>query len=131
MGQTKTSGRHQSYFMLTCYSMPRPLLCCINIYSSCRLAKSAMISKTLLAKIYLLLVSLILLNSFKVIKRANIRNRYNQVPHLTQDTNGKVTNSQLDITNKSQEISLLPAGGHKVTINKRAQNHNKHMTETT
>ena len=27
-------------------------------------------------------------------KVAKIRNRYNQVPHLTQDTNGKVTNSQ-------------------------------------
>ena len=25
---------------------------------------------------------------------SKIRNRYNQVPHLTQDTNGKVTNSQ-------------------------------------
>ena len=30
----------------------------------------------------------------KVIKGAKIRDRYNQVPHLTQDTNGKVTNSQ-------------------------------------
>ena len=30
----------------------------------------------------------------KVSKGAKIRNRYNQVPHLTQDTNGKVTNSQ-------------------------------------
>ena len=30
----------------------------------------------------------------KVIKVAKIRNRNNQVPHLTQDTNGKVTNSQ-------------------------------------
>ena len=30
----------------------------------------------------------------KVRKGAKIRNRYNQVPHLTQDTNGKVTNSQ-------------------------------------
>ena len=28
----------------------------------------------------------------KVRKVAKIRNRYNQVPHLTQDTNGKVTN---------------------------------------
>ena len=28
----------------------------------------------------------------KVSKGAKIRNRYNQVPHLTQDTNGKVTN---------------------------------------
>ena len=27
----------------------------------------------------------------KVSKVAKIRNRYNQVPHLTQDTNGKVT----------------------------------------
>ena len=32
----------------------------------------------------------------EVSKIAKIRNRYNQVPHLTQDTNGKVTNSQLD-----------------------------------
>ena len=29
----------------------------------------------------------------KVSNGAKIRNRYNQVPHLTQDTNGKVTNS--------------------------------------
>ena len=39
-------------------------------------------------------------------KRANIRNRYDQAPHLTQNTNGKVTNSQLDIT---IEISPLYA----------------------
>ena len=30
--------------------------------------------------------------TIKVSKVAKIRNRYNQVPHLTQDTNGKVTN---------------------------------------
>ena len=41
----------------------------------------------------------------KVSKGAKIRNRYNPVPHLTQDTNGKVTNSQLDTTNESQEVS--------------------------
>ena len=35
----------------------------------------------------------------KVSKGAKIRNRYNQVPHLTQHTNGKVTSSQLDTTN--------------------------------
>ena len=33
-------------------------------------------------------------DDIKVSKSAKIRNRYNQVPHLTQDTNGKVTNSQ-------------------------------------
>ena len=41
----------------------------------------------------------------EVSKSAKIRNRYNQVQHLTQDTNGKVTNSQLDTTNESQEVS--------------------------
>ena len=45
-----------------------------------------------------------------------MRTRYNQVPHLTMDTNGKVTNSQLDITNESQEVSPFPAGGHKTHI---------------
>ena len=32
--------------------------------------------------------------AIKVSKGAKIGNRYNQVPHLTQDNNGKVTNSQ-------------------------------------
>ena len=31
--------------------------------------------------------------AIKVSNGAKIRNRYNQVPHLTQDTNGKVSNS--------------------------------------
>ena len=48
----------------------------------------------------------------KVSKGAKIRNLYNQVPHLTQDTNGKVTNSQLDTTNENQEFSPFPAGDH-------------------
>ena len=52
--------------------------------------------------------------------RAKIRNRYNQAPHLTQGTNGKVETSQLDITNESQEISPFPAGDHKASINRHA-----------
>ena len=51
----------------------------------------------------------------KVRKRAKNRNRYNQAPQLTQDTNGKVTTSQLDITNESQEVSPFPAGDHKAS----------------
>ena len=66
---------------------------------------------------------------FKVSKGAKIRSRYNQVPHPTQDTNGKVTNSQLDTTNESQEVSPFPAGDHKAQINRRAQRHSKHKTE--
>ena len=62
-------------------------------------------------------------------KGAKIRNRYHQVPHLTKDTNGKVTNSQLDTTKESQEVSPSPAGDHKAHINRRAQSHSKHKTE--
>ena len=41
----------------------------------------------------------------KVSKCSKIRNRYNQVPHLTQDTNEKVTNPQSETKNESQEVS--------------------------
>ena len=67
--------------------------------------------------------------SKKVSKGAKIRNRYNQVQHLTQDTNGIVINLQLDTTNESQEVSPFPAGDHKAHINRRVQRHSKHKTE--
>ena len=53
-------------------------------------------------------------------------NRYNQVPHLTQDTNGKV-----DTSNECQEVSHFPAGDHKAQINRCAQRHNTQKTEKT
>ena len=65
----------------------------------------------------------------KVSKGAKIRNRYNQAPHLTQNTNRKGTNSHLDMTNTSQKVSPFPARDHKAQINGRAQRHNKHKTE--
>ena len=65
----------------------------------------------------------------KVSKVAKIRSRYIQVPHLTQDTNGKVTHSQLDTTNESQEGSPISAGDHKAHINRRARRHSKHKAE--
>ena len=52
----------------------------------------------------------------RVRKRAKIRNLYNQAPHLTQDTNGKITTSQLYITYESQEVSPFTAGDHKASI---------------
>ena len=67
----------------------------------------------------------------KVSKGAKIRNQYNQVPHQTQDTNGKVTNSQLDTTNESQEVSPFPEGDHKAHIDRRSQRHsNTRQTKT-
>ena len=49
----------------------------------------------------------------KVRKMAKIRNRYNQVPHLTQDTTWESNTTTINITNKSQEVSPFPAGDHK------------------
>ena len=65
----------------------------------------------------------------KVSKGTKIRNRYNQVPHLTKDTDWKVINSQLDTANGSQEVSPFPASYHKAQINRRTQRHNKQRTE--
>ena len=70
-----------------------------------------------------------IINDIKVSKGAKIRNPYNQVTHLTQTTNGKVTNSQLYTTNESQEVGSFSTGDHKAQINRRAQRHNKHKTE--
>ena len=67
--------------------------------------------------------------NFTVSKGAKIRNLHNQVPHLTQYTNRKVTNLQLDTTSESQEVSPFPAGDHKAHINRRSQRHSKHKTE--
>ena len=62
---------------------------------------------------------------------AKIRNRYNQAPRLTQDTNGKVPTSQLDITNESREVSPFPAGDQKASIKRRTRKHNTNKTEIT
>ena len=39
-------------------------------------------------------------------KRAKIRNRYNQAPHPIQNTNGKVTTSELGITTRAKRSAL-------------------------
>ena len=70
-----------------------------------------------------------ILLSVRISKGAKIKNRYNQVPHLTQDTSGDVTNSQLDTTNESQEVSPFPAGHHKGIANTRQNNHKRSTKE--
>ena len=54
----------------------------------------------------------------KVRKAAKIGNRYNQVPHLTEDTTWESYKTQLNITNKSKEVSPFPAGNHKAAMNR-------------
>ena len=55
---------------------------------------------------------------FKVRKTARIRNRYNQVPHLSQDTKWESNKITINITNKSQEVSHFPSGDHKAATNR-------------
>ena len=54
-------------------------------------------------------------------KVTKIRNQYNQVPQLTQNTAGESDKN----TNESQEVSPFPAGDHKAAMNRR-----KRMTNT-
>ena len=54
----------------------------------------------------------------KVSKKAKIRNRYNQVPHLTQDTTWKSDiNTIKHHKQESQEASPFPAGDHRAVMN--------------
>ena len=71
-----------------------------------------------------------LCKALKVSKCVKIRNRYNQVPHLTQDTNGesdKLTMRHHKLEPRGQHFPSI--GDHKVQINRRAQRHNKYKTE--
>ena len=53
--------------------------------------------------------------SSKVRKTARIKNRYNQVQHLSKD----IKLESKKITNKSQEVSPFPSGDHKAAMNRR------------
>ena len=55
----------------------------------------------------------------KVRKTARIRNLYNQVPHLSQDTKWESNKITINITNKSQEVSHFPLGDNKAAMNRR------------
>ena len=55
----------------------------------------------------------------KVRNVTGIRNRYNQAPHLTQDTTWESDKTQLNITNESQKVNPFPAGDHKAAMNRR------------
>ena len=62
----------------------------------------------------------------KVKKKAKIRNRCNQVPHLTEDTIWESDkNTKKHHIQKSQEVSPSPAGDHKA-----ARNRQDSMTKT-
>ena len=70
------------------------------------------------------------INDIKVRKTAKIRERYNQVPHLTQDTSWESNKNTINITNKSQEVSPFPAGDHKAAMKRRESMRNKRHKNT-
>ena len=55
----------------------------------------------------------------KLRKKAKARNRHNQVPHLTQDTEWESDkNTRRHHIEVSQEVSASPTGGHKAARNR-------------
>ena len=65
----------------------------------------------------------------KVSKVAKIRNRHNQAPHLTQDTNGKVTNSQKTPQTRAKRSAPPPSRRPRSTHKQTRTQHSKHKTE--
>ena len=62
----------------------------------------------------------------KVGKETKIRNQYNQVPHLTQDTTWESDKNKIKHhTQESQAVSPIPAGDHKAAMNRQ-----ENMTNT-
>ena len=61
----------------------------------------------------ILILKLVFL-TFEIVRKSNkvakIRNRYNQVPHLNQDTNGKVTNSQKTPQTRAKRTQSIATG---------------------
>ena len=68
------------------------------------------------------------LSHMKVRKTAKIRERYNHVLHLTQDTTWESNKTTKNITYKSQEVSPFPAGDHKAAMNRRVSMANTRHT---
>ena len=58
-------------------------------------------------------------NMFKIRKATKIRNLYNQVSHLAQDTT--LESDKNTIKHHKQEVSPFPAGVHNAALNKRDQ----------
>ena len=70
----------------------------------------------------------------KVSKGAKIRNRHNQVPHPTQDTNGKATNPQQTPQTRAKRPgppppSRRPQSTHKQTRTKTQQTQDRTKTQ--
>ena len=61
---------------------------------------------------------------------AKIRKRYNQVPHLTQDTTLKSNKNAINITKESQEVSPFQAGDHEAAMTRSKSMRNTRRKKT-
>ena len=61
----------------------------------------------------------ILFQTNKVRNVEKIRNWYNQVQYLTQDTTWESDKAQFNITKREPKGQPIPAGDHKAAMNKR------------
>ena len=69
------------------------------------------------------------LKMVKIRKKAKIRNRYNPIPHLTQDTIPESDkNTRKHQIQENQEVSPFPAGDHKVARNRQDSMTDKYET---
>ena len=60
---------------------------------------------------------------------AKIRKRYNQVPHLDQDTTWESNKNTLNITKKSQEVTLSQKVTTRQTYIEQTRKHEKHKEQ--
>ena len=72
-----------------------------------------------------------MLSTSKIRKETKIRNRYNQVPHLTQDTTWESDKNTIKHhTQESQEIRHFPAGDNKAAMNRQeSMTNTKHIKQ--
>ena len=71
------------------------------------------------------MVNSIDLKGVKVRKEAKIRNRYNQMPHLTQDTTLESDKNTIKHHKQEPRVSPFPAGDHKAAMYRRESMTNK------
>ena len=59
-------------------------------------------------------------------KKSKIRNRYNQVPHMTEDITWESDIHTIRHHKREPRVSPYPAGEHKASINRRARKYSKY-----
>ena len=70
------------------------------------------------------------ISNMKVRMKANIRNRYNQIPHLTKYTIWESHKNTINITYKKSALSQC-SGDHKAAWNRQDNMKNTHKTQIT